>query len=144
MNKTETFAMIKPSCTKFIADVEKEMMLSGLAVVESAKVRLSEEQAAQFYAEHQGKPFFTELVSMLSSSPVMVYHLSGTDAVKRWRDLIGPTNPNKGERDQLRRRFADGEAYEQGSPDNGFHGSANNEDAEREINLMKEWGIFVK
>ena len=140
--KGKTFAMIKPSCLAFAPEVEVEMKLSGLEIVDSKMVTLSTSQAEEFYAEHESKPFFCSLVTMLSSAPVMVYELEGYDAIRKWRDLIGPTNPSKGERSQLRRRYVNAEAYLAGSPDNGFHGSANPEDAERELGLMKKWGIL--
>lgn len=132
--------MIKPSCVKYAAEVEAAITAAGLIIDKVAEVRFSQAQAEEFYAEHRGKPFFSRLVAMLSSAPVRVYCISGENAVQAWRDLIGPTNPNNG--DGLRRRFADAEAYAAGSPDNGFHGSANPEDAEREINLMRKWQCF--
>ena len=138
----KTFAMIKPSCVKYAEEVEFEMTLIGLRIVSSAEVQLTTEQAKLFYAEHQGKPFFQGLVDMLSTNTVKVYELEGISAVWKWRDLIGPTIPNLGERDQLRRRFANAEAYINGNPDNGFHGSASTEDAERELSLMKKWGYL--
>lgn len=138
----KTFAMIKPSCVKCAEEVEIEMTLMGLRIVSSAEVQLTSEQAKLFYTEHQGKPFFQGLVDMLSLNTVKVYELEGISAVRKWRDLIGPNNPSLGERDQLRRRFADAEAYINGNPDNGFYGSASIEDAERELSLMKKWGYL--
>ena len=138
----KTFAMIKPSCVKYAEEVEFEMALMGLRIVSSAEVQLTSEQAKLFYIEHQGKPFFQGLVDMLSLNTIKVYELEGISAVRKWRDLIGPTIPSLGERDQLRRRFADAEAYMNGNPDNGFHGSVSTEDAERELSLMKKWGYL--
>lgn len=137
-----TFAMIKPSCVKYAEEVEFDMTQTGLRVVSSAEVKLTPEQAKLFYAEHQGKPFFQGLIDMLSLNTVKVYELEGISAVWKWRDLIGPTIPSLGERNQLRRRFSNAEAYKNGNPDNGFHGSANTEDAERELSLMKNWGYL--
>jgi nucleoside-diphosphate kinase len=135
----KTFAMIKPSCIVYSTEVEAAIIAAGLRIETSAEVRFTREMSEEFYAEHKGKPFFEGLVAMISSAPVRVYCLSGENAIQVWRDLIGPTNPNKGKEDQLRRKYADAEAYAAGSPDNGFHGSANPEDAEREIDLMRKW-----
>ena len=131
-----TFAMIKPSCTKYVAEVENAIAAANLTVAQVKDKNFSREEAEEFYVEHKGKPFFDGLVSMLSSAPVRAYELVGEDAVKVWRGLIGPTNPNNG--DGLRHKFADGAAYAAGSPDNGFHGSANSADAAREIKLVFE------
>ena len=106
----KTFAMIKPSCVKYAEEVEFEMALMGLRIVSSAEVQLTSEQAKLFYIEHQGKPFFQGLVDMLSLNTIKVYELEGISAVRKWRDLIGPTITSLGERDQLRRRFADATA----------------------------------
>ena len=140
--KERTFAMIKPSCLGFAREVEEEMKISGLEIVSSSKIRFSREQAAEFYAEHAGKPFFEKLINMITSAPVMVYNLEGYDAIHKWRDLIGPTNPSMGDSSQLRHRFANAEAYAAGSPDNGFHGAANQSEADRDIELMRIWGYF--
>lgn len=138
----KTFGIIKPSCVKHAAEVEAAIIAAGLRIGTSAEVRFTREMSEEFYAEHKGKPFFEGLVAMISSAPVRVYCLSGENAIQVWRDLIGPTNPNKGNENQLRHRFANAKAYAEGNPDNGFHGSANSEDAERELMLMKKWGIL--
>lgn len=140
--KQITFAMIKPSCVKHAVEVEAAITAAGLVIDKVAEVCLSQAQAEEFYAEHKGKPFFGGLVAMLSSAPVRVYRISGENAVQAWRDLIGPTNPNNGNENQLRKRFADGEAYAAGSPDNGFHGSATEKDSRHELQLMESWGIL--
>lgn len=133
-----TFAMVKPSCVQpdILAKVEKKIHEAGLSIDIRCKKLFTLDDAKKFYAEHEGKDFFEGLVNMLTSSDVYCMKLSGVNAVEVWRKAIGPTNPNKGEVGQLRHDFANGNAYEKGSPDNGFHGSACDADAARECKLV--------
>lgn len=137
--KKVTYAMFKPSIAadpSVCEEVRAAINAAGLHIEQEKAVQFSRDLAENFYAEHKGKHFFEGLVSMLSGAPVVALILSGEDAVKQWRELIGPTNPSNGHAGQLRYEYADGEAYAAGSPDNGFHGSASAEDAEREIALV--------
>ena len=70
-------------------------------------LRLTSEQAGGFYAEHEGKPFFEDLCSYMKSGPVMIQVLEGEDAIIRYRDLMGSTNPKEAEEGTLRRDFAE-------------------------------------
>jgi len=139
----KTFAMIKPSCVKYAGEVRRLIEAAGLMIEDEAVVQLTEDQAEEFYSEHKDKSFFKGLVKMMTSAPVVVLCLSSENAVQVWRNLIGPTNPNdvKANPNQLRRCFANGEAYAAGNPDNGFHGSAPG-DEDRELGLMRKWGYL--
>ena len=100
-------------------------------------IQLTKEDAAAFYSEHEGKPFFDKLVSYMISSPIVVQVLEGENAVKRNRELMGATNPSDAEPGTLRYDFAE-------SIDaNAVHGSDSIESAEREINFFfQEKEIF--
>ena len=83
----ETLAMILPSCLRYEARIEKQMLLAGLQIKQSAKVLLSARQAKEL-CNQDG------LAKVLSSSSVKVYCLKGKNAVKGWQDLMGPEDPN--------------------------------------------------
>ncbi|GIQ80039.1 nucleoside diphosphate kinase, partial [Kipferlia bialata] len=101
-------------------------------------VQMEREEAETFYAEHQGRPFFPALVSMMTSAPCLVMKLTGPDAIKTWRGLLGPTNPETARATQpgcIRALYAiDGTR-------NAAHGSDSPASAERELDLcFKEEG----
>lgn len=90
-----TFAMLKPDVAKDSATVNgiKAMIDgAGLTIEREERCRLSRRQCETFYAEHAERSFFPDLVRFMSSDPVIKLELSGSDAVKRWRTLLGPTN----------------------------------------------------
>lgn len=90
-----TYAMIKPDVasdeTKVTA-IKAQIEESGLSIEREERCRLSRKQCEAFYAEHAGRSFFGDLVKFMSSGPVVKLELSGSNAIKRWRELIGPTN----------------------------------------------------
>ncbi len=143
MKKSETLAMILPSCIKYTARVEKEMDSAKLKIESSATIHLTQEQAEELCAKWHEDKSFEPRVKMLSSAEVKVYHLSGEEAVKNWNNLIGPEDPaaNKAKWAQLRCKFADAIYYVL-SLDNGFYGSETQADAKRELGLMKKWGYL--
>ena len=145
MKKSETLAMILPSCIKYTTRVEKEMDAAKLKIESSATIHLTQEQAEELCAKWYGDKSFEPRIKMLSSAEVKVYQLSGTSAVKRWNDLIGPEDPadSKAKWAQLRCKFADALYYVL-SLDNGFYGSKTQSDAKRELGLMKKWGYLKK
>ena len=90
----KTYAMIKPDA---VGAVNAELILraaedAGFIVVKAARTTLSRERAGEFYAEHRGKPFFPNLVSFMSSGPIVAVCLAKTNAIADWRALMGPTN----------------------------------------------------
>ena len=125
----KTLSMIKPEAVgrglsgKIIAAIEE----SGLKVVAQKMLRLSREQAARFYAVHQNKAFFDELIENITAGPVIVQVLAGENAIEEYRRLMGNTNPAAAEEGTLRRLY--GVSIEK----NAVHGSDGPETAEREI-----------
>ena len=102
-----TFAIIKPdafaagNAGKILARIYQE----GFKVVGLKKLYLSKTEAEGFYHVHLGKPFFDELTDFMSSGPCLVMVLEAEDAIRRWRDLMGATNPAEAEEGTLRKEF---------------------------------------
>ena len=124
-----TFSIIKPDAVKrnLIGAIYQRIETAGLKIVAAKMLHLSKEQAEGFYAEHQGKEFFDELTNYMSSGPVMVQVLEGESAVKRYRQLMGKTNPAEAACGTLRNDFALSMRH------NSVHGADSLESAEREI-----------
>lgn len=132
MAVTRTFSIIKPDATRrnLTGAVTKMLEEAGLRVVASKRLQLSQEQAEGFYAVHSERPFFGELVSFMTSGPVVVQVLEGEDAVKRNRDIMGATNPKDAADGTIRKELA--ESIEA----NTVHGSDSEENAAIEIDFF--------
>ena len=125
----KTLSIIKPDATSrnLIGEIISRFEKNGLKVVAAKMVQLSREQAGGFYAEHEGKPFFDNLIDYMTSAPVLVQVLEGENAVMQNRSLMGATNPQEAEPGTIRADFAE-------SIDaNAVHGSDSLQSAEREI-----------
>jgi nucleoside-diphosphate kinase len=129
MGIERTFSIVKPDAVarNLIGEIYSRFEKGGLRIVASKMLRLSEGQAAGFYAEHDGKPFFADLCLYMRSGPVMVQVLEGDDAIATNRRLMGATNPQEADPGTIRADFAE-------SIDaNAVHGSDSPESAAREI-----------
>ncbi|KZX65829.1 MULTISPECIES: nucleoside-diphosphate kinase [Alcanivorax] len=124
-----TLSIIKPDAVakNVIGDIVSRFEKADLKVVAMKMVHLSDEQAGGFYAEHKERPFFKDLVSFMTSGPVIVQVLEGEDAVTKNRDLMGATNPKDAEAGTIRADFA------QTIDENAVHGSDSTESAAREV-----------
>ena len=125
----KTFSIIKPDAVakNVIGEIVSRFEKAGLKVVASRMAQLSTEEAQGFYAEHKGRPFFNDLVSFMTSGPVVVQVLEGENAILRNRELMGATNPKEADAGTIRADFAE-------SIDaNAVHGSDAPESAAREI-----------
>ncbi|GAM99675.1 nucleoside diphosphate kinase [alpha proteobacterium U9-1i] len=124
-----TFSIIKPDATKrnLTGAINAVIEESGLRIIAQKRVRLSEGQAEGFYAVHKERPFFRDLVNFMISGPVVIQALEGDNAVAKYRDVMGATNPANAAEGTIRKRFA--ESIEA----NSVHGSDSLENAEREI-----------
>ena len=102
-----TFAIIKPDAVKaghtgaIIARIEQ----AGFRIVGMRLQHLSQKEAEGFYAVHAARPFFGELTAFMSSGPAVVMALQAPDAIKKWRDLMGATDPAKADAGTLRKEF---------------------------------------
>ena len=127
-----TFAIIKPDAVankvagEIIARIEK----NGLEVIAMKRIQLGKELAQGFYAVHKERPFFGELVEFMTSGPVVALVLEGEGAIKKWRDLMGPTNSNEAPAGTIRGDF--GTDIER----NASHGSDAPETARLEISYF--------
>ena len=127
-----TFSMIKPDATaKNVTGAINAMIENaGIRIIAQKRIQMTAAQAGQFYAEHKGKPFYDGLVEMMSSGPIVVQVLQGEDVIKRYRTLMGATNPANAEEGTIRKAFG-GEL-----PYNAVHGSDSPESAAREISFF--------
>ena len=127
-----TLILVKPDA--FARNLTGEILArferKGLRIVAMRLLTMDRELAEQHYAEHQGKPFFEELVSFITSGPLVAMVLQGHEAVKAARQVIGATNPLEANTGSIRGDFA----LEVGQ--NMVHGSDSPESAEREANLF--------
>tara|TARA_B110000971_G_scaffold201413_1_gene220254 strand:- start:188 stop:613 length:426 start_codon:yes stop_codon:yes gene_type:complete len=129
MGVERTFSIVKPDAVakNVIGEIYSRFEKAGLNIVASKMLHLSREKAGGFYAEHEGRPFYNDLVDFMTSGPVMVQVLEGENAVVLNRDLMGATNPKEADAGTIRADFAN-------SIDaNAVHGSDSAESAAREI-----------
>ncbi|MGB0678744.1 MAG: nucleoside-diphosphate kinase [Polyangiales bacterium] len=124
-----TLGIVKPDATraKKSGEVIAAIEASGLNVIALRMQRLSRPQAEAFYAVHRERPFFGELVEFMVSGPVVVLALEGEDAVARYRQLMGATDPAKAEAGTLRQRFGSNVG------ENAVHGSDSADNARQEL-----------
>jgi nucleoside-diphosphate kinase len=124
-----TLSIVKPDAVArdLIGEIYTRFERNGLKVVAAKMIRMTQAQAQGFYAEHDGKPFFADLVAYMTSGPVMVQVLEGDDAVAKNRRLMGATNPQEAEPGTIRADFA--ESLEA----NAVHGSDSTTSAAREV-----------
>ncbi|SES64034.1 nucleoside-diphosphate kinase [Thorsellia anophelis] len=124
-----TFSIIKPNAVakNAIGAIYSRFEAAGFKIIAAKMLHLSREQAEGFYAEHKERPFFNDLVTFMTSGPIVVQVLEGENAVLRHRDLMGATNPANALAGTLRADYADSFTA------NAVHGSDAVESAAREI-----------
>lgn len=105
-----TFSIIKPDAVKNgkIGDILKMITDAGLKIKATKMIHMTQTQAEGFYAVHKERPFFGELVEFMISGPCVVSVLEGEDAIKRYRDLMGATNPKEAAEGTIRKAFGAG------------------------------------
>jgi nucleoside-diphosphate kinase len=124
-----TFSIIKPDATNrnLTGAINAVIEKAGLRIVAQKRIRMTREQAETFYGVHRERSFFGELVSFMISAPVVVQVLEGEDAVRRYREVMGATNPANAADGTIRKLFA------QSVGENSVHGSDAPETAKVEI-----------
>lgn len=127
-----TLSIIKPDATRrnLTGAINAVIEEAGLRIIAQKRIWLSEGQAEGFYAVHKERPFFRDLVTFMTSGPVVVQALEGENAVARYREVMGATNPANAAEGTIRKRFA--ESIEA----NSVHGSDSLENAAREIEFF--------
>lgn len=108
MATERTFSILKPDVTRrnLTGAVNALIEKSGLRIVAQKRVQMTRDQAETFYAVHKARPFFGELVETMIAGPVVVQVLEGEDAIKKYRDVLGATDPAKAEPGTIRKEFA--------------------------------------
>ena len=128
----QTLSIIKPDAVakNVIGEIYTRFEKANLKIIKAMMVHLSKEEAEGFYAVHKERPFFNDLVTFMTSGPVMIQALEGDNAVLKNRELMGATNPKEADAGTIRADFAD-------SIDaNAVHGSDSLENAKIEINYF--------
>ena len=129
MTKQRTFSILKPDATKrnLTGAINAKIEAAGLRIVAQKRIHMTKGQAEMFYAVHKARPFFGELVEFMTSGPVVVQVLEGDDAVQKYRDVMGATNPANAAPGTIRKDFA------LSMGENSAHGSDAAETARLEI-----------
>lgn len=127
-----TFSIIKPDATRrnITGKIIDRIESAGLRVVASKRIHMNRPQAEEFYGVHRERPFFGELVEFMISGPVVVQVLEGEDAIAKYRDVMGATNPANAAAGTIRKDFA--ESIEA----NSVHGSDGPDTAATEIKFF--------
>ena len=127
-----TFSIIKPDAVRrnLIGHINQIIEKAGLKIIASKKMYLTKKQAETFYSVHKERPFFNSLVEFMTSGPVQVQVLEGSEAVSSYRKIMGATNPDDAEEGTIRKLYA--ESIEA----NSVHGSDSVENASIEINFF--------
>jgi len=134
MGIENTFSIIKPNAVKknVMGDILKQFEESGLKVAAAKLGRISKDKCELFYAEHKERPFFGELVTFMTSGPVLLLVLRGENAVLRNREIMGATDPKKAAAGTIRAKHGDSMG------ENAVHGSDSQDSAKREIAIFFE------
>ncbi|KQT59733.1 phosphodiesterase [Methylobacterium sp. Leaf456] len=129
MATERTFSILKPDATRrnLTGAVNAVIEAAGLRIVGQRRIRMSREQAEKFYEIHKERPFFGELVEFMTSGPVVVQVLEGDNAVAKYREVMGATNPAQASEGTIRKQFAESVG------ENTVHGSDSVDNAKAEI-----------
>jgi len=124
-----TFSILKPDATErnLTGAINAMIEKAGLRIVGQKRVRITKEQAERFYGVHKDRPFFGELVSFMTSGPVVVQVLEGENAIAKYREVMGATDPSKAAEGTIRK------AHAKSIGENSVHGSDAPETAVKEI-----------
>jgi nucleoside-diphosphate kinase len=124
-----TFSIIKPDATErnLTGAVNAVIEGAGLRIIAQKRIRMTRREAETFYAIHKERPFFGELVEFMTSGPVVVQVLEGENAVARYREVMGATNPENAAPGTIRKQFA------RSVGENSVHGSDSVDNARIEI-----------
>ena len=128
----KTFSIIKPDATKrnITGSINKVIEESGLRIIAQKRIKLTTDQAENFYSVHKERPFFNDLIQYMTSEPVIVQVLSGKNSVEKYRSIMGATNPENAEEGTIRKLFA------LNVQENSVHGSDSEENAKIEIDFF--------
>ena len=127
-----TLSIIKPDATKrnISGRINQIIEESGLRIIAQKRIKLSFDQAIKFYSIHNKKPFFKDLINYMTSGPVVVQVLEANNAVDKYREIMGATNPEKAKNGTIRKILA------LNVQENSVHGSDSIKNAKNEINFF--------
>jgi nucleoside-diphosphate kinase len=139
MSKERTFSIIKPNAVKkgVIGDIIEQFEENDLKIAAMKMTLLSKEKCELFYAEHKERPFFGELVSFMTSGPVVLMCLQGENAILKNREIMGATDPKKASAGTIRAKHGDNVG------ENAVHGSDSAASAARELAIFFDKHEFV-
>jgi nucleoside-diphosphate kinase len=131
MATERTFSIIKPDATRrnLTGAINAKIEGAGLRIIAQRRVKWKQADAKKFYAVHKERPFYKDLVKFMTSGPIVMQVLEGNNAVAKYRDIMGATNPANAAPGTIRKDFA--ESIEA----NSVHGSDSPENAKKEIKL---------
>jgi nucleoside-diphosphate kinase len=129
MAKERTLSIIKPDATgrNLTGAINAKIEAAGLRIIAQKRVRWKKKDAENFYKVHNARPFFRDLVEFMTSGPIVVQVLEAEDAVAKYREVMGATDPAKAAPGTIRKEFA------QSIQANSVHGSDSPESARKEI-----------
>tara|TARA_Y100000590_G_scaffold432392_1_gene548365 strand:+ start:319 stop:735 length:417 start_codon:yes stop_codon:yes gene_type:complete len=127
-----TFSIIKPDATKrnITGSINKIIEENNLRIVAQKRIHLTNEQAEKFYDIHKEKPFFKDLIEYMTSEPVIVQVIEGDNAITKYREVMGATNPDNAKEGTIRKIHA------LNVQENSVHGSDSEENAVKEIDFF--------
>ena len=127
-----TFSIIKPDATKrnITGSINKIIEENNLRIIAQKRIHLSSEQAEKFYDVHKEKPFFNDLIEYMTSEPVIVQVIEGDNAIVKYREVMGATNPENADEGTIRKIHA------LNVQENSVHGSDSEENAIKEIDFF--------
>jgi nucleoside-diphosphate kinase len=126
-----TFSIIKPDATRrnLTGAINAKIEGAGLRIIAQRRTKWKQADAKKFYAVHKERPFYKDLVKFMTSGPIVMQVLEGNNAVAKYREIMGATNPANADAGTIRKEFA--ESIEA----NSVHGSDSAENAKKEIKL---------
>jgi nucleoside-diphosphate kinase len=129
MATERTFSILKPDATRrnLTGKINAKIEAAGLRIVAQKRVRMTRDQAETFYAVHKERPFFGELVEQMTGGPVVVQVLEGENAIAKYREVMGATNPEEAASGTIRKEYA------LNMGENSVHGSDAPETAKMEL-----------
>ncbi len=130
--KEYTLSILKPDVVKrnITGHVNSYIERSGLRIVAQKRISITKFQAEEFYSTHKKQPFFSDLITFMTSGPIVVQVLHGENAINKYRDIMGSTDPKKAKKGTIRGDFAEN------IDANCVHGSDSNKNAIKEVNFF--------
>ena len=127
-----TLSIIKPDATKrnLTGTINQIIESSGLRIIAQKRIKLNKDLAKKFYEVHKEKPFYNDLIIYMSSEPVVVQVLEGNNAISKYRDVMGSTDPKDAKTGTIRKQVA------VSKQENSVHGSDSEENAKKEIEFF--------